>query len=115
MRIQVKEVVRRNKPWDVARFVAHLPDFVRLFFRLLGDRRVHWFGKAVFLAAVGYLVSPLDFLPDLAPVLGQVDDLTVLTLACRAFLSLCPQAVVAGHVAEIDRTGEWAPFGLPKA
>ena len=37
--------------------------------------------KAVIMGALGYLIAPLDFLPDLMPVLGYTDDLVAITLA----------------------------------
>ena len=87
-----------------------LPDFVRLFFRLLGDRRVGWGAKALFLGAVLYVLSPLDLLPDFMPIVGELDDLTLFALACRMFISLCPYHVLCEHVARLDPTGTWQPF-----
>ena len=37
--------------------------------------------KAVFMGALGYLIAPLDFLPDLMPVLGYTDDFVAITFA----------------------------------
>ena len=37
--------------------------------------------KAVIMGALGYLIAPLDFLPDLMPVLGYTDDLVAITVA----------------------------------
>jgi uncharacterized membrane protein YkvA (DUF1232 family) len=95
----------------VFRFVLHLPNFVRLFLGLLTDRRVSGWAKLLFLAGAVYAVTPLDFLPDLMPVLGQLDDLTVFVLACRTFIGAIPGDVVQEHVARIDQSGQWAPFG----
>ena len=37
--------------------------------------------KAVSMGALGYLIAPLDFLPDLMPVLGYTDDFVAITFA----------------------------------
>lgn len=37
--------------------------------------------KALIMGALGYLITPLDFLPDLTPVLGYSDDLVAITFA----------------------------------
>ena len=37
--------------------------------------------KAVIMGALGYLIAPLDFLPDLMPVLGYTDDFAAITFA----------------------------------
>ena len=111
MKVRVKEHVARHRPWDVVRFVSHLPDFARLYLRLLGDRSVPFMAKAILVAGVIYAISPLDFLPDMMPLLGQVDDLSIFIMACRAFIQLCPRPVVEQHIQEIDRSGEWKPLG----
>lgn len=73
--------------------VAH----ARLSFRLLRDPAVPFFVKLVPLAAVLYLLWPIDGLPDFIPALGQLDDVGVLVLALESFLRLCPESVVAFH------------------
>jgi uncharacterized membrane protein YkvA (DUF1232 family) len=105
----VKQAVRRHRPWDVVRFAAHLPSFARLFLRLLGDSRVSLFAKGLLLGSVIYVFSPLDFLPDIMPLLGQVDDLALLAMGCRMFIQLAPRPVVEEHIARID--SQWKPFG----
>ena len=37
--------------------------------------------KTVIIGALGYLIAPLDFLPDLMPVLGYTDDFVAITFA----------------------------------
>ena len=37
--------------------------------------------KALIMGALGYLITPLDFLPDLTPVLGYSDDLVAISFA----------------------------------
>ncbi len=37
--------------------------------------------KAVVMGALGYLIAPLDFLPDLTPILGYSDDLVAIAFA----------------------------------
>lgn len=37
--------------------------------------------KALILGALGYLVSPFDFIPDLAPLVGYTDDVAAITYA----------------------------------
>lgn len=37
--------------------------------------------KALIMGALGYLISPLDFIPDLLPVLGYSDDIVAITFA----------------------------------
>jgi uncharacterized membrane protein YkvA (DUF1232 family) len=87
------------------RFLRHLPDFVRLYWRLLRDRRVSIWPKALLVLAVIYVVSPIDLIPDFLPFVGEVDDLIVIIAACRLFIYLCPREVVRDHVQRIDAKG----------
>ncbi len=78
---------------------------VRLALALLTDDRVPVATKLVLPAALLYLLSPVDVLPDLFPLLGQVDDLGIVILALLAFIRLCPRAVVAEHEARLRGAG----------
>jgi uncharacterized membrane protein YkvA (DUF1232 family) len=86
-------------------FLRHLPNFVRLYWRLFRDPRVSLLAKGVLIAAATYLALPVDLVPDLVPVLGQLDDIAVLIGACKVFIQLCPPDVVEEHVRRIARGG----------
>ena len=90
-------------PWQIFRFFWHLPSFIKLYWRLFTDRRVPLRAKAVLAAAVLYLISPVDLIPDFAlPLLGRLDDLAILIVGARWFISLCPPDVVQEHVKRIS-------------
>ncbi|MQG00785.1 MAG: DUF1232 domain-containing protein [SAR202 cluster bacterium] len=59
-----------------------------LFFRLMLDRRVPWKLKLLPLLAIGYAILPWDFLPDLIPIVGWIDDIAILIVATLIFLRL---------------------------
>ena len=84
------------------RFLRSLPQFVRLYWRLFRDYRVSVWPKALLVIALLYVVSPIDFIPDVIPFIGEVDDLVVLIAICRLFIYLCPPDVVREHVHSID-------------
>jgi uncharacterized membrane protein YkvA (DUF1232 family) len=83
-------------------FLRHLPQFVRLYWRLLWDARVSIWPKALLILSLIYVISPLDFIPDVIPIIGEIDDLVVLIVACRLFMYMCPREVVREHVRRID-------------
>jgi uncharacterized membrane protein YkvA (DUF1232 family) len=66
--------------------------------------------KVVPLLALLYLMSPIDLLPDVLPVLGQVDDVGLIALALALFLKLCPEEVVAHHRAAIAKGRPFTPM-----
>lgn len=49
--------------------------------RFLGARDAPILPRLVLLAALVYLVSPVDLVPDVVPILGWLDDLGVVSLA----------------------------------
>ena len=69
--------------------------FLRLVWRLIRDRRVSVFTKIIPLLALIYLISPYDFVGDRIPVLGQFDDLIVITVLLLLFIAASPSHVVA--------------------
>jgi len=91
-----------------AKILAHLPNFVKLYWRLFWDPRVSWLPKLALLAGIAYLLVPSDLLPDfLAPLagLGLLDDAVVVYFAVKSFIRLCPRTVVEEHVHLIDQGG----------
>ena len=74
--------------------LRHLPSFARLYWRLFRDRRVSILPKALLVLTLFYVVSPLDFLPDYIPGIGQIDDFVVLLSVLWLFVRLSPPEVV---------------------
>ncbi|HLK09813.1 MAG TPA: DUF1232 domain-containing protein [Candidatus Binatia bacterium] len=87
----------RPSRWQMLRVLVHLPRLVRLYWRLLCDRRVSLWPKAMLVAAAAYVVFPFDLIPDVIPVLGEVDDAVILLAAAHWFIQWCPADVVAEH------------------
>jgi len=69
----------------------------RLAVRLLREPRVPTLLKAIPVMAALYVISPIDLVPDLIPVLGQLDDLGVIVGALELFIRLCPSGAQAFH------------------
>jgi uncharacterized membrane protein YkvA (DUF1232 family) len=74
---------RRGQARAVAGFV---PDCALLFKRLAADPRVSRRRKAALALLAGYLVMPLDLVPDFIPVAGQLDDAILVALVLRALV-----------------------------
>ncbi len=76
---------------------------VRLVLHLVRDPNVPLYLKLLPLAAVIYVLIPTDFIPDIFPVVGQLDDLTALIVGGKIFIELAPQRVVAQYVQAMRR------------
>lgn len=81
--------------------VTGLARNARLIWRLLRDRRVPLWTKAVIPAALVYVLAPIDLLPDAMLGLGQLDDLSILLLGFKFFTDLCPREIVQQHLTEM--------------
>lgn len=79
----------------LAEYVAVLPDLFHLAVRLLFDPVMPLQKKALMVGALTYVVSPIDVIPDFIPVVGQLDDLVVLTKALKLLLDDSDPAVKA--------------------
>jgi hypothetical protein len=63
--------------------MKELPNFLRLIGGLLADPRVALTDKLLVGGAIGYVLLPLDFVPDFIPFIGEVDDVFLLVLALQ--------------------------------
>ena len=95
-----------TKPGLLRTLLAQL----RLAFRLMREPGVPLLTRAVPVLAAIYLVSPVDFIPDVLPGLGQLDDLSVVVLALELFLRWCPPAAKAFHASALARGQRFAPM-----
>jgi uncharacterized membrane protein YkvA (DUF1232 family) len=81
----------------VVNALRELPNFFRLLYGLLTDKRVATFDKLLVGGAIAYLIMPMDFIPDFIPFIGEVDDLFLLILAIQRLISSAGHKVVADH------------------
>ena len=103
--------------------ISELPNFLRLLYGLMTDSRVAPIDKLLVAGAIGYVVMPMDFIPDFIPFIGEVDDVFVLMLALRRLMQNAGRTVLLDHwmgdpdeLAELklDRVLAAAAFFLPR-
>ena len=87
---------------DKTGFLGGLWQQARLVYRLFLDPEVPFYIKLLPVAAAAYLLFPFDFLPDVIPGLGQLDDITILVLGAKMFIELAPQHVVERYLTEMQ-------------
>ncbi|NKB36887.1 MAG: DUF1232 domain-containing protein [Gammaproteobacteria bacterium] len=68
----------------------HLTTEIVYYKALSKDPSVLRASKWLLAAAVGYLLSPIDLIPDFIPILGQVDDLIIVLFLVWSALLLIP-------------------------
>jgi uncharacterized membrane protein YkvA (DUF1232 family) len=74
-----------------------VPDVIRLIRRLAGDPVVPRATRWWLVALLGYLVLPIDLVPDFIPVLGFADDAIVTLLVLRFAIRHAGAAAIERH------------------
>lgn len=67
-----EKLERVGKKISFAKDILALVNYMR-------DPYVSWHRKAIVVAALIYFISPIDTIPDIAPLVGYLDDLGVIT------------------------------------
>lgn len=98
-----------------------LPNMVKLLGKLLADNRVPVVNKALFAGAVLYVIMPFDFIPDLLPFIGQVDDTYLVALTLLRLINHSDETIIREHwggggdiVLLANSIAKIAPMLLPK-
>jgi len=82
--------------------LRRLPRYARLAWRLGRDDAIAGRRRAAVIGAAAYLASPIDLVPGIIPVAGQLDDAAVGLLALRFALRGLPAGAQAAHLAAVD-------------
>ena len=86
-------------------FLGDLLNQIKLVYYLVRDRDVPIYLKVLPFLGVLYVLFPIDIITDLIPVLGQVDDLMILTIGAKVFIEMAPAEVVAKYMAQMRGEG----------
>jgi uncharacterized membrane protein YkvA (DUF1232 family) len=105
----------------MSNLLMFLPNMLRLLGRLLTDAKVPTADKALFAAAIIYVIVPLDFIPDVFPFIGQIDDIYLVALTLLRLINRSDESVVRQHwsgggdiVGLANSIASIAPMLLPK-
>ena len=62
----------------VGKKISFAKDVMALY-RYMVDTDISWYRKSIVVFALIYFISPIDAIPDIAPLFGYMDDLGVIT------------------------------------
>jgi uncharacterized membrane protein YkvA (DUF1232 family) len=74
-----------------------LPNLLMLMLRLVRDPRVSRADKVILGGTILYVIAPLDFIPDMIPFIGQVDDAYLVAISLMRLFSRTDARIVAEH------------------
>jgi uncharacterized membrane protein YkvA (DUF1232 family) len=78
----------------VKQLLQSLPNLIRLIAKLVTDPMLPRAAKIALAAAMVYLASPLDLLPDVIPFLGYLDDLLLASVVVDGLLNYVDRALI---------------------
>jgi uncharacterized membrane protein YkvA (DUF1232 family) len=94
---EVEGAPRTGAKRTVMGYISELPRFLKLLWGLITDNRVQMIDKLLVAGAIGYIVMPIDLIPDFIPFLGEVDDIYLLLLSIRRLIENAGRTVVMSH------------------
>lgn len=73
--------IRRNLSGMNRGKIAEIWDKVMSLWKFIQDPNAPWVGKVIAIGALVYLISPIDAIPDIIPILGLTDDAGIILAA----------------------------------
>lgn len=64
------------------------------------DPRVPWYIKIILILFLGYILSPIDLIPDFIPIVGYLDDFILVTLGIPLLCRIIPKEILKEHEEE---------------
>lgn len=84
-----------NKPFSKLKgFVKNLKHNIYVLYLAYRHSETPWYAKAFCILIVAYALSPIDFIPDVIPVLGYLDEVVLLPLGVLGAYKMIPRDVL---------------------
>jgi len=119
--IQPQKISKKESKGRMKNLLMFLPNMFTLLGRLIKDSRVPLAEKTLFAGAIIYVIMPLDFIPDVIPFVGQVDDIYLVALTFLRLINRTDESVIREHwsgggdiVGLANSVASLAPMLLPK-
>lgn len=96
-RLDTTPVPKRDAREIARETILMIPNTVKLLARIARDPRVSVKRKAFAAAAMIYVVSPIDLIPDFIAGIGQLDDLIVAAIALNHLVDGAGREIVEEH------------------
>lgn len=81
-------------PSRIPTLISQVRREIKVYKGLLTDKRTPRIAKWLLGAAIAYLASPIDLIPDFIPILGHLDDVIIVPLMIFLALKFIPKPLV---------------------
>ncbi len=65
-----------------------------ILYLILVNPKSPWYARLFVLIPIAYVFSPVDFIPDVIPIMGQLDDLAVARYSYLLLLKIVPKSIL---------------------
>jgi uncharacterized membrane protein YkvA (DUF1232 family) len=103
---EVVSTLRKLLRIDLLPVLRRLPAYARLAAALLREPTLKLLHKAILIGGLAYVFSPIDLVPGVIAVLGQIDDVAVALWTLRLALRTMPPEAADRHLAANGLTWE---------
>lgn len=100
------------------KFFKDLADFIK---NVAQDARIPESDKKIILILLALIISPIDLIPDWIPILGQLDDIVMLSVVLDYFFNHLDSQILLSHYpwgmksfARVRRMARFITFLTPK-
>ncbi|MGJ8453905.1 YkvA family protein [Pseudothermotoga sp. U03pept] len=76
------------------------------------DKRVPKKSKILISVAIGYVLSPIDLIPDFIPIIGQLDDLIIVPALIALAIKSMPKDVLEHYRLKAEQINLKKSFGI---
>jgi uncharacterized membrane protein YkvA (DUF1232 family) len=91
----ISDMEHKNKhSQKLKRIAKSLKQNVYVLYLAYRHSKTPWYAKAFSLFIVAYALSPIDFIPDVIPVLGYLDEVILLPLGILGAFAMIPKDVL---------------------
>lgn len=92
--MDTNQAIAKNK---LKELIMLIPNFLKMLYGLMRDPRVPQREKIILGMVIAYVISPLDFIPDVFPFVGKVDDIFLVALILNKLLNSVDERVLCEH------------------
>ncbi|KHD35626.1 hypothetical protein NL50_12805 [Clostridium acetobutylicum] len=89
----IKFLMRTNKKVRKFKKKTGLKRKLEILYLAYRRKDVPWYAKLIAIIVVGYVLSPIDLIPDFIPFVGYLDDLIIVPIGISLAIRLIPKEV----------------------
>ena len=106
-----EERAERASAFKWTQRVRRLQKEGHVFYLVFRHPRTPWYARLVAACAAGYLLSPIQLIPNFIPVIGVLDDVVVILVGLKLLRKMTPAGVISecrdlANAAEVRRKEE---------